>query len=47
MAIHKNIRRKVYEKYEGHCAYCGIFLNEKQMHIDHINPKVNNGTDNV
>ena len=45
MAIHKNIRQKVYEKYDGHCAYCGIFLTPKQMHVDHIKPKISNGTD--
>lgn len=36
--IPKHIRQKVYEKYDGHCAYCGCKLEYKDMQVDHINP---------
>ena len=32
-------RQKVYEKYEGHCAYCGREIKFKEMQVDHIIPK--------
>jgi uncharacterized protein (TIGR02646 family) len=38
-------RIKVYQKYDGHCAYCGTELSLKQMHVDHIRPQVSHGTD--
>lgn len=31
----KEIRRKVYEKYNGHCAYCGKEINYNEMQVDH------------
>ena len=34
--ISKSIRLKVYEKYNGHCAYCGCTLELKDMQVDHI-----------
>lgn len=37
-AISKKIRQKVYEKYNGHCAYCGCELEYKDMQVDHIVP---------
>ncbi len=37
-AIPKKIRQQVYEKYDGHCAYCGIKLEMKDMQVDHIDP---------
>lgn len=40
----KEIRQKVYEKYNGRCAYCGTELG-KHWDIDHINPKAIRGTD--
>lgn len=40
MSKHKSIpkkdRLKIYEKYNGHCAYCGCELNYKDMQVDHI-----------
>ena len=30
------IREKVFNKYKGHCAYCGCELTIKQMKIDHF-----------
>ena len=35
-AIPKKVRRKVYEKYNGHCAYCGCKLEYKDMQVDHV-----------
>jgi predicted restriction endonuclease len=32
----KEIRQTVYEKYDGHCAYCGCYLNFKDMQVDHL-----------
>lgn len=34
--IPKAIRQKVYEKYNGHCAYCGCKLEYRDMQVDHI-----------
>jgi 5-methylcytosine-specific restriction endonuclease McrA len=33
-------RDKVYLKCAGYCAYCGIKLTIKQMHVDHKFPKI-------
>ena len=33
-------RQKVYEKYNGRCAYCGRKIEYKDMQVDHIIPKV-------
>lgn len=34
--ISKNLRKEVYDKYDGHCAYCGCELEMKDMQVDHI-----------
>ena len=34
--ISKELRKKVYEKYDGHCAYCGCKLDYKDMQVDHV-----------
>lgn len=34
----KKTRQLVYEKYDGHCAYCGCELAIETMQIDHIDP---------
>lgn len=40
MSKHKNIPKKariiVYEKYRGHCAYCGCEIAYEDMQVDHI-----------
>ena len=36
--ISKAIRQMVYDKYNGHCAYCGKGIAMKDMQIDHITP---------
>ena len=39
MAINKETRQKVYEKYNGRCAYCGREIKYKDMQVDHFIPK--------
>lgn len=34
--IPQKIRKQVYEKYGGHCAYCGCELEYKDMQVDHV-----------
>ena len=36
--ISKAMRKMVYEKYHGHCAYCGKEIEMKDMQVDHITP---------
>ena len=35
----KDKRITVYDKYDGHCAYCGREIGLQDMQIDHIKPK--------
>lgn len=35
----KLLRQEVYNKYNGHCAYCGCKISIKEMQIDHILPQ--------
>lgn len=35
----ENDRQAVYDKYNGHCAYCGCEITMKQMQVDHILPQ--------
>lgn len=37
--ISKKVRQEVYQKYNGHCAYCGCELEYKDMQVDHIKSK--------
>lgn len=37
-AIPKKIREAVYNKYDGHCAYCGKKIEYKDMQVDHLIP---------
>ena len=37
----KNFKKKrqvVFEKYNGHCAYCGCEITFENFHVDHIKP---------
>jgi 5-methylcytosine-specific restriction endonuclease McrA len=36
--IPKDVRKLVYEKCGGHCAYCGKEISMRQMQVDHIEP---------
>lgn len=38
-AISKKVRIEVYNKYDGHCAYCGKKLEYKDMQLDHLIPR--------
>ena len=43
-------RLLVYEKFDGHCAYCGRKIEYKDMQVDHVKPlgaynETNRGTD--
>ena len=44
--IPQKIRRRVYEKYGGHCAYCGCELEYEDMQVDHIIPVYLNDSKN-
>lgn len=46
MAISKQVRERVYNKYDGHCAYCGVEIEYKKMQVDHIVAALHNW-DNV
>jgi len=37
-AISKKVREAVYNKYDGHCAYCGKELGPKDWQLDHLIP---------
>ena len=34
--IPQQVRKQVYERYNGHCAYCGCELDIKDMQVDHL-----------
>ncbi len=36
--IKKGYREKVYHKYDGHCAYCGVSFKIENMQVDHFIP---------
>ncbi|WP_313528757.1 HNH endonuclease [Anaerotignum sp.] len=43
----KKERVKVYEKYNGHCAYCGKEIEIGEMQVDHIKPLRNAGENHI
>lgn len=45
--IPKAVRKQVYEKYDGHCAYCGRPVAYKDMQVDHIKAKYAGGADEL
>lgn len=45
--IPKAVRKQVYEKYGGHCAYCGRPIAYKDMQVDHIKAKYVGGADEL
>ena len=45
--IATKIRKIVYRKYFGRCAYCGHPITQKGMHVDHIHPRRRGGKDNI
>lgn len=38
MTFTKAERERVYQKYDGHCAYCGKKIEYKDMQVDHFKP---------
>ena len=36
--MNKELRKQVFDKYGGHCAYCGRDLEFNRMQVDHIWP---------
>ena len=38
MTIKREIRVKVWKKYNKKCAYCGVVLEYKKLQVDHIKP---------
>ena len=47
MAINKKVRERVFNKYDGYCAYCGKKITIKNFQVDHIVSKHNWGTDDI
>ena len=46
--ISKQVREQVYNKYNGHCAYCGEAIEYKEMQVDHVVSKYwYNGVDDI
>lgn len=43
----KQKRIEVYNKYQGHCSYCGKEIEYKDMQVDHIQSKRMGGTDDM
>ena len=37
-SISKKTRQNVYNKYNGHCAYCGCMIQYDEMQVDHFAP---------
>ena len=46
-ALSKDMRRKVYEMYGGHCAYCGREIDIKEMQVDHVQSVFLGGEDEL
>lgn len=46
--IPKKVRKAVYDKYNGRCAYCGKEIEMKEMQVDHVKPLAFfRGTDDI
>lgn len=45
--LNKNQRMEVYNKCNGHCAYCGCELEYKDMQVDHVKAFRHGGEDNI
>lgn len=43
--LSKDDRLEIYKKTDGHCAYCGIEIEVKDMQIDHVFPLRRGGLD--
>ncbi|MGQ4893504.1 MAG: HNH endonuclease [Candidatus Njordarchaeia archaeon] len=45
--MNKSKRKEVFNKYNGHCAYCGCEITFDNFQVDHIWPKIFNGDDSI
>lgn len=43
--MNKTLRERIYNKYNGHCAYCGTHITLSEMQVDHLQPKWHNLSD--
>lgn len=46
-AISQSVRKRVYEKYHGRCAYCGQPIRYDEMQVDHIEARYLGGDDDL
>ena len=37
--MNKDLRLRIYNKYDNQCAYCGRNIEYKDMQVDHLHPK--------
>ena len=40
-------RQSIYTRYDGHCAYCGQHMKQKNMTVDHLTPQSKGGGNNI
>lgn len=40
-------RLSIFTRYNGHCAYCGQHLKQKNMTVDHLVPQSRGGGNNI
>lgn len=45
--MNKEIRIRIWNKYDCRCAYCGELLDYKKMQVDHIEAKYLGGKDDI
>lgn len=45
--LSKAERQQIYEKYNGHCAYCGCEMEYKDMQVDHVKALYIGGSDEL
>lgn len=43
----KEERKQIYQKYKGHCAYCGLPITIQEMQVDHIVALKRGGPDSI
>ena len=43
----QEIRRIVFNKFNGHCAYCGTELDFSKFQVDHFIPKLKGGSNDL
>ena len=43
----KEIRKQIYQKFDGRCAYCGELICYENMQVDHIHPVYRKGIGHI